>query len=227
MVLLVTGCEPVLSPRGDLDMTNAAVRVSAEEWDDRSDGETTVALGVERVAVSFDAEEGADPACAECGGGLVELQYGHRLFVHADDDECDNCGGSIWLDGSGTWRHQGGSDPIYCPDWDPSEDDDKVEARPAHEPIPESGPGTWCNSAAVVVNDEEDSVTVTISVGDPRGAFAFTVRKVAPLLGETGEVLNPDLVGRLLLHVPYPGESLPHAALAELHPGTFLVGGAA
>lgn len=45
----------------------------------------------------------------------------------------------------------------------------------------------------------------------PRGAFTFTVRR------------RPD-TGDLLLHVPYPGEGMPHMTLTEDHPGTYRIG---
>jgi hypothetical protein len=88
----------------------------------------------------------------------------------------------------------------------PCADDDAHDA----EPVPLS----WVNSAAILTDDGEDSVTVTISVGDPRGAFCFTVRRIA----------DGDLVGRLVLHTPYPGECMPHRPLTQLHPGTFVIG---
>lgn len=55
-------------------------------------------------------------------------------------------------------------------------------------------------------------MSVSVSVGDPRGAFTFTIRR------------RPD-TGALLLHVPYAGEPMPHARLTELHPGTYEVNG--
>lgn len=74
----------------------------------------------------------------------------------------------------------------------------------------EREPLAWCNSAAMDWNAAEDSVTVSISVGDPRGAFAFTVRRLAD--------------GSLIMHTPYPGEGMPHMPLRELHPGTYEIG---
>jgi hypothetical protein len=74
----------------------------------------------------------------------------------------------------------------------------------------ERAPLGWCNSATIHLDREEDSVTVLISVGDPRGAFAFTVRRLQD--------------GRLIMHTPYPGESMPHLGLTEIRPGTYEVG---
>jgi len=72
-----------------------------------------------------------------------------------------------------------------------------------------SKPLSWLNSARVVLSPDEDSVTCLISVGDPRGAFGFTVRRM------------PD--GRMVIHTPYPGEGMPHMPTAQLHEGTLVV----
>lgn len=74
---------------------------------------------------------------------------------------------------------------------------------------PRQAPLGWVNSARVIVSPEDDQVSVTISTGDPRGAFVMTVRR-------TGD-------GRLLLHVPHEGMSLPHEDIHEIRTGTFEV----
>lgn len=84
-----------------------------------------------------------------------------------------------------------------------------------HTPEPETGPSSWCNSAFFEFDSEEDSVTVGISVGDPRGAFTFTIRRL-PAEAEDG--------GRLVMHLPYPGGSWLHEPLTLLHEGTYLIG---
>jgi hypothetical protein len=73
----------------------------------------------------------------------------------------------------------------------------------------EAGPLGWCNSAAITLDRSEDSITLSISVGDPRGAFALTVRRL------------PD--GTLVMHVPYPEMSYSHMHLRKLHEGTYQV----
>lgn len=83
--------------------------------------------------------------------------------------------------------------------------------------VPERAALSWVNSATIDADETEDSVTVSISVGDPRGAFCFTVRRVPDDAGS-------DLAGRLVLHVPHPGEASPHTKLTMLHPGAFVVG---
>jgi len=73
------------------------------------------------------------------------------------------------------------------------------------------GPLDWLNSAKITVDADEDSVSCLVSVGDPRGAFCMTVRRL------------PD--GRIVLHLPHPGESMPHMTTEALHEGTLVVVG--
>jgi hypothetical protein len=61
-------------------------------------------------------------------------------------------------------------------------------------------PHAWLNSANVIVGD--DRVTVTLSVGDPRGAFAMTVERMDD--------------GTLRLSVPTPTNPMPHMKLTPL-----------
>jgi hypothetical protein len=63
----------------------------------------------------------------------------------------------------------------------------------------EPGALSWMNSARLQVDVEDDAITCLISVGDPRGAWAFTVRRLSD--------------GRLAIHVPYPGEGMPHVEI--------------
>lgn len=70
-------------------------------------------------------------------------------------------------------------------------------------------PLSWCNSAHITLDPDDDAVHVSISVGDPRGRFVFTVRKLAS--------------GQLIMHTPYPGEGMPHMTLTQDHPGTYLI----
>lgn len=115
---------------------------------------------------------------------------------------CCNCGDPIDQNAQGLW--------VSIED-----DDEDVRCEATgfdgpHEPA--TGPGSWCNSASVRVDEDENSVTVAISVGDPRGAFTMTVRR------------RPD-TGQLVLHVPHEGMTWAHMPLTRLHEGTFLVGG--
>lgn len=74
----------------------------------------------------------------------------------------------------------------------------------------EARPLGWVNSAAIELKREEDSVTLSISVGDPRGAFTLTVRRLSD--------------GSLVMHVPHPDESLLHMPLTPLPTGTYRIG---
>lgn len=89
-------------------------------------------------------------------------------------------------------------------------DDDGVEIS--------SAPLAWLNHASVYASEEEDSVTVMISVGDPRGAFEFSVRRIPA-------DADSELAGKLIMHVPYPEKATPHVPVRDLHPGTYLIEG--
>jgi hypothetical protein len=69
----------------------------------------------------------------------------------------------------------------------------------------------------VYTDESEDSVTVSISVGDPRGAFTLTIRRVP-------DDADSDLAGQLIMHTPHATQSTPHLELTPLHDGTFVVG---
>jgi hypothetical protein len=76
-----------------------------------------------------------------------------------------------------------------------------------HTPV--QTPLTWLNSAAINPDPDENSVTVTLSVGDPRGAFAMTLRKVDD---------------KIYLHLPHQDMPSPHMPLSLVTPGTYRVG---
>jgi hypothetical protein len=71
------------------------------------------------------------------------------------------------------------------------------------------GPLDWLNSAGVVLSPEDDAVYLKASLGDPRGAFVFTIRRLSD--------------GRIVMHAPYPGEGMAHLETEPLHEGTLLV----
>jgi hypothetical protein len=98
--------------------------------------------------------------------------------------------------------------PIEIPDHrdcDHCDDDDQVSVHDW-----QLTPLTWCNSASINVHPDRDQVTVTISVGDPRGAFVMSAYRLDD--------------GSLRLSVPYPGESMPHMPLHRIHDGFYHVG---
>ena len=74
---------------------------------------------------------------------------------------------------------------------------------------PSAEPLSWLNSARVTADRDEDAVHCVVSIGDPRGGFWFTVRRLTD--------------GRIVIHTPHPGETMAHYPTADLHPGTLLV----
>ncbi|WP_106586004.1 hypothetical protein [Murinocardiopsis flavida] len=124
---------------------------------------------------------------------------------------CRACGDELTRTMTGWVTDDGdGACLLFEPD-----DDTGHEQTGPHDPAPI--PFAWCNSAAITTEESDDAVTVALSVGDPRGAFCFTVTRIP-------DDAESDLAGCLLLHTPHPGEPAPHAALTELHPGTYVVG---
>lgn len=81
----------------------------------------------------------------------------------------------------------------------------------AENGMPVAGGVSWLNSASMKVSAENDEVTFTASVGDPRGAFVFRIRRLQN--------------GKLLIHTPHPGESFAHMATTEMGHGTLMVEG--
>jgi len=148
------------------------------------------------VHVSIDEEGVSEPICEHCGGveddhdSAVDWECGCGAEVDSLDGACPNCGA-----GPPAETLQG------CPgqDW---------SGTNTWEPV--DPPLSWCKSAGVNTDPRDDAVTVSISVGDPRGGFTMTIRRL------------PD--GRLVMYLPYPERSLLHLPLREIHPGTYEVG---
>jgi hypothetical protein len=67
----------------------------------------------------------------------------------------------------------------------------------------------WLNHASITMDAEKESVTVSISVGDPRGAFSMEITR------------NEE--GRIIMFVPYEGQPMPHLPIRQLHPGSYAV----
>lgn len=82
------------------------------------------------------------------------------------------------------------------------------DAENGHEQ--EAGPLTWLNSARITTDPGDDAVHCVVSVGDPRGGFCMTIRRLRD--------------GRILIHLPHPGESGAHVETREMHPGTLELG---
>ncbi|WP_020496974.1 hypothetical protein [Sciscionella marina] len=140
-------------------------------------------------------------------------------FENAEDSawRCAACGEALSEEVDG-YADESGS--LVCDAYDPYDDPetDDIETAPDFREGPhrvERVPLAWANGATIRTDPDEDSITVTVSVGDPRGAFAFTVRRIPDDAPTNG--------GRLIMHTPYPGEPMPHRDLIEDHAGTYWV----
>ncbi|MCM3883145.1 hypothetical protein [Frankia sp. R82] len=125
---------------------------------------------------------------------------------------CSACGADLTETSDGFDDDNGESD---CPAYLPDDTDTGTDGSGPH--TPERVALSWCNSAGIRSNETDDAITLSLSTGDPRGAFTLTIRRVP-------DDADSPLAGRLLLHLPYPGEPMPHDALHPLHPGTFVIG---
>ena len=105
---------------------------------------------------------------------------------------------------------------VYIDGHAPGRVSDSIERVQVSFPDKENGKNAgpsnfdWCNSAAIVIDEEHDEITLTISVDDPRGGFGFTVRRLED--------------GTLIMHVPTPDSTWLHAPLTKLHDGTYRIG---
>ena len=169
---------------------DVSISISADEHTDTSkDGSEAYAYGFDRAHVSMpgearcngDEETGAEYRCAACNLPLVDYGNGRDQALGAPrwmgDDEC-------------------AENPLDTP----------TEASNYGPHDPQAIPGSFANSASISVG-EYDEVTVTISVGDPRGAFAMTVDRMDD--------------GTLRLSVPDPSDGFAHMPLTQIMPGMF------
>lgn len=117
--------------------------------------------------------------------------------------ECEACG---WEGDAYDAGYEDGAD--RCPEC----------GEPVTPPTP--NPEDWLNSAGVRVDPEDNAIHLHASIGDPRGAFVLTLRRLPKMAG--GEP-NPR-GGRLVMHVPHTGDTLLHERLTPLHAGTYGVG---
>lgn len=165
--------------------------------------------GIESADIQLSInEEDLEPVmhCVNCGADSTEnepesgLCAGSRLEI-----DCATCSGT------GTCQQCQGIDALACLHCAGSGLCSTRECIQGFVEIHDwqRVPLTWCNSASIYTNTERDEVTVTISVGDPRGAFVMTVYRTDD--------------GSLRLSVPYAGMSLAHAPLTELSPGFFRI----
>lgn len=132
------------------------------------------------------------------------------IFATDSEFRCSACGADL-VESPGGFDDDNGDHecPAYLPDG-PDADGTGLHT-------PERVALSWCNSAGIRTEETDDAITLSLSTGDPRGAFTITVRRVP-------DDADSPLAGRLLLHLPHPGEPMPHDVLHPLHPGTFVIG---
>lgn len=168
-----------------------------------------------RVQIELGDKENGCRNCGEAidtdrAGRWIHQDTGRALCDPEADHTCEACEGKVYFgDATRTWKHvreePASVDCVYqeeaggIPEWLVTGDLNMAE--------PATGPGSWCNSAAISVSDQENTVHVSISVGDPRGAFVMTIRKLDD--------------GRLVMHTPYQGMGFAHMPLRKLNPGTY------
>lgn len=157
------------------------------------DGEDQSIDDFESSTVEFGGEnDETSHRCKACGLELIE-----------DADSFRAVDGPRWLDAAECHENVR----------DESTDDDSDYGP--HDP--EAIPLRWVNSAGVSVDEEHDSITVWISVGDPRGGFTMEIRRIDP-------EADSDLAGKLIMHLPHEAASMLHMPLKELHAGTYVIG---
>lgn len=138
---------------------------------------------------------------------LLEDDDLNLTATFVESDHCAHCGDTIAEYVTG-WEHDT-TGARWCNDLTDDEAADQDDATVA-EPAP-SLPGNW---AGVSTDPADDSVRVEISVGDPRGCFMMTLRRVR----------DADGHDRLFLRVPHPEDATPHASLREIAPGYYEIG---
>jgi hypothetical protein len=158
-------------------MANGTLSIDAE--DTGTDCDRFGVMDPARVQMEYDENDGTRE-CKHCGT-RIELMSVQK--------------GGKWTE---QWQHNDGNAECMA---------DAVKDEPTVAEPRSLGCADIVNSAAIDFDDDEMECTVSISVGDPRGAFTMTVRR------------TPD--GKLILHVPYEGEPLPHMPIKKLHDGTY------
>ncbi len=110
-------------------------------------------------------------------------------------------------------------DGDFIPDSNIYTDDGRTRIEIVGDEDANTGPLAWANSASIILDPDDDAITVAISTGDPRGGFTMTIRRIPD-----GDHEN---AGALVMHVPHPDDSTLHEDLHEFRPGAYFVGGAA
>lgn len=163
---------------------------------------------------TYDGVRGSVGLCHLCDQEMGQWEKLNQEQETDDDDDMSSNGQDEYAENYPVVTLDG--DQVTQTDGRSVSPDDELERVQVSFPDKENGyqteagaaaPLGWCNSAAVTLDRGEDSVTVSISCGDPRGAFAFTVRRLRD--------------GRLVMHVPCPEDTVLHRPLRQVRPGTF------
>lgn len=159
-------------------------------------------------SVSFNGDPLGDGMIDDVDGSLMvefdwdseRVQYRCRwcdaVFADEDAAEGDSC-----LEAECSKGH----------DCDEVEEPDEEECWFAHDLVEEDEPLSWVNSAGIHIDEEADQVDVTVSVGDPRGAFVMRLYRAED--------------GKVRMEVPHPEQGFLHEPLREINPrGVYEVG---
>lgn len=153
-----------------------------------TEGETLEGMSFEEgPSVTVEFPEAGVFYCTECGETREDDSEPRNARCNAS--ECQTCSGYGEVDGAECSTCEG--DSLGAHAW-------QAERH------------SWLNHAGIAVDESDNSVTFSLSISDPRGAFTFNVWQADD--------------GRILLSVPTPGEPGLHAPLKDLGFGKFQIG---
>lgn len=172
-------------------MVDTRVLLDADDRDVPNRDGTMTCYGLESIQVSLagearadgDMDRGAEWRCTHCNEPLVFEQDRPR-------------GRKVWLAVDG---NEG------CKERPSAGLSELLPHEPKRVPL------SWANSVTVRLDEEKNEITLMISVGDPRGAFAMTVR-------------HREDADDLLMHLPYEEMPTPHTPITRVHDGTYRIG---
>lgn len=114
------------------------------------------------------------------------------VFANEDDAELDGCAEAECM------VHTGDEN---C--------DDHACEYGGHDLVEEDEPLSWANSAGLHFNESKDQIDLSISLGDPRGAFVMSVFRL------------PN--GQIRMEVPHPKDGFLHLPLRQIGTAVYIV----